>query len=108
MTTTVKAKSSKTAKPAGRSIAKITHKPAAKAKKALKKPLRIRSELLPESARYITIDDVEYVALPVVEFGDWYEDTLDGAVADYVESLGEPAIPAEKVLADLGIKPTGK
>lgn len=43
--------------------------------------LRIREELLPDSAKYITLDDREYVMIPVDEFGEWYEDIVDGAVS---------------------------
>lgn len=73
-----------------------------------RKPLRIRPELLPESAKYATFDDREYVMIPVADFGDWYEDALDGAVIEHIESLGEPTIPAEKVLSSLGIAPAGE
>ncbi len=76
--------------------------------KAVVKPLRIRPELLPDSVKYGTFDGREYVMIPVEDFGDWYEDALDGAVVDHVESLGEEGIPAEKALAELGIGPAGQ
>lgn len=65
------------------------------------KPLRIREELLPASARYIIIDDVEYIAMPVAEFGDWYEDALDGAVLDDREQDSDPAVPFEQAMAEI-------
>lgn len=70
-------------------------------KKATKKPLRIRPEILPESVKYITIDDIEYVAMPVKDFGDWYEDVEDGAVVRYAHENPEPLVPADEVKADL-------
>ncbi len=77
-------------------------------KKATRKPLRIRPELLPDSAKYGTFDGREYIMIPVEDFGHWYEDALDGAVIDHIDSLGETTIPSEKALADLGIRPAGK
>ncbi len=65
------------------------------------KPLRIREELLPDSARYITIDDIEYVAVPVADFGEWYEDTVDLAVAEDRDLDPAPPVPAEQVFAHL-------
>ncbi len=79
---------------------------AAPRKKTVEKPLRIRRELLPDSAKYGTFDGREYIMIPVEDFGDWYEDSLDSAVVDHVESLGEDGIPAEQVLANLGIGQT--
>lgn len=67
----------------------------------LHKPLRIREELLPDSARYITIDDIEYVAMPVAHFGEWYEDTVDMAVADDRSRDPAPCVPMEQVFAHL-------
>ncbi len=72
------------------------------------KPLRIREELLPDSARYITIDDIEYVAMPVTDFGEWYEDTVDLAVAEDRDCDPGPCVPAEKVFAHLGKPPKAK
>ncbi len=63
--------------------------------------LRIREELLPGSARYITIDDIEYVAMPVADFGEWYEDTVDLAVAEDRDLDPDPCVPAEQVFARL-------
>ncbi len=77
-------------------------------RKAVRKSLRIRPELLPDSVKYGTFDGREYVMIPVEDFGEWYEDALDGAVIDHIDSLGETAVPAEKVLSDLGIEPAGK
>lgn len=54
-----------------------------------RKSLRIREELLPQSAAYATLAGREYVMIPVDEFGDWYEDALDAAVGDYIQGLGD-------------------
>ncbi len=43
---------------------------------------RIRPELLPETAKYLTLDDTEYVMIPVSDFGEWYEDAVDSAIAE--------------------------
>lgn len=64
-----------------------------------KKALRIRDELLPGSAKYATIDDVEYVMIPVADFGDWYEDVEDGAVVRHSLDNPAPLIPAMEVKA---------
>ncbi len=72
------------------------------------KPLRIREELLPDSARYITIDDIEYVAMPVADFGEWYEDTVDLAVAEDRDRDPGPCVPAEQVFAHLPKAPKAK
>lgn len=54
------------------------------AKKArVKKPLRIRPEFLPESAIYVTIDSLEYIALPTSGYTDWFESVENQSVADY-------------------------
>ncbi len=65
------------------------------------KPLRIREELLPDSARYLTLDNVEYVMIPVAEFGDWYEDAIDSALVHEYGYDDEPAIPWEDVKKEL-------
>ncbi len=85
-------------------------KPAAKAWEPShpKKKLRIREELLPDSARYITIDDIEYVAMPVADFGEWYEDAIDLAVAEDRDLDPGSAIPAEQVFARLPKGPKAK
>ena len=83
---------SSTAKKTGKITAKIKHTPAGK-------PPRIRPELLPGTAIYGRFADREYVMIPVEDFGEWYEDTVDGAVADYIERLEEPGIPEENMLA---------
>lgn len=81
MTTTLKKNTAKSSKP----------KP--------KKPLRIREELLPDSATYGTFAGREYVMIPVEDFGDWYEDLADNIAADCaMEEPGE-SIPMEEVLA---------
>ncbi len=66
-------------------------------KRSAKKPLRIREELLPESAKYATIDGIEYVMIPVADFGEWYEDVEDGAVVQYARDNPAPLIPASQV-----------
>jgi hypothetical protein len=70
-------------------------------KRATRKPLRIRPELLPGSARYVTLDDDEYVMIPVRDFGDWYEDIEDNAVAEYAKDVPGSAIPLEDVEAEI-------
>lgn len=75
---------------------------AATRKKAPRKPLRIRPELLPNSAKYGTFDGREYVMIPVEDFGEWYEDIEDGAVVEYARDNPEPLVPAEEVRAGLG------
>lgn len=68
-------------------------------KRTGKNPLRIREELLPESAKYATIDGVEYVMIPVTDFGEWYEDVEDGAVVQYARDNPAPLIPSDQVKA---------
>ncbi len=63
----------------------------------VKRPLRIREEFLPESAKYATIDSVEYVMIPVADFGEWYEDVEDGAVVRYAHDNPESLVPAAQV-----------
>lgn len=70
-------------------------------KKPVRKPMRIRPELLPDSATYGTFDGREYVMIPVEDFGDWYEDVEDGAVVAYARDNPEPIVPAEEVKAGL-------
>lgn len=70
-------------------------------KRVAGKRLRIREELLPESAKYATIDDVEYVMIPVSDFGEWYEDVEDGAVVRYARAHPAPLVPAERVKAKI-------
>ena len=73
-------------------------------KKAPKKPLRIRPELLPDSAKYGTFDGREYVMIPVEDFGEWYEDVEDGAVVEYVvrtESGDVTAVVSDPDAADI-------
>ncbi len=70
-------------------------------RKAIRKALRIRPELLPASARYATIDDNEYVMIPVKDFGGWYEDIEDNAVAEYVRDVPGSVIPFADVEAEI-------
>lgn len=70
-------------------------------KRTVRKPLRIRPELLPDSAKYATIDDEEYVMIPVRDFGEWYEDIEDGAIAQYAHDNPEPAISFEELEAEI-------
>ena len=70
-------------------------------KKALGKPLRIRPELLPDSAKYGAFDGREYVMIPVEDFGEWYEDVEDGAVVRYARDNPEPCIPLEVIKAEM-------
>ncbi len=67
-------------------------------KKMSRKPLRIRPEFLPESAKYATIDDTEYVLIPVKDFAEWYEDIEDRAVGEYVRDDPTPAVPGEEMM----------
>lgn len=64
-------------------------------KKAVGKK-RIRPELLPDTARYLTIDDQDYVMIPVADFGEWYEDTVDSAIAEDRRQDDASAIPLEE------------
>lgn len=66
-----------------------------------KKPLRIREEFLPKSARYITIDDIEYVAMPVADFGEWFEEVELGAVLDDRKKDTAPAIPFDQAVEEI-------
>lgn len=66
-------------------------------KRPAKKPHRIREELLPESAKYATIDNIEYVMIPVADFGEWYEDVEGGAVVQYARDNPAPLVPAAQV-----------
>ncbi len=74
---------------------------AAPGKRASRKPLRIRPELLPDSAKYATIDGEEYIMIPVRDFGEWYEDVEDGAVVQHVRDNPEPTIPFEELEAEI-------
>ncbi len=100
---TTKKRTTRTPKPKSRSAAKTTSQP-----HGTKKPLRVKPEFLPDSATYGTFAGREYVMIPVEDFGEWYEDALDGAVVDHIRSCGEEAIPADEVYASLGIKPAGR
>ncbi len=52
-------------------------------KKRDKYVLRVRSELIPESSKYMTFDDVDYLMIPVGEFNAWYETFEDTSIAKY-------------------------
>lgn len=65
---------------------------------ARKKTLRIRPEFLPDSARYATIDEREYVMIPVEDFAEWHEDLEDRAVAEYVRDDPAPGIPFDEMM----------
>ncbi len=67
-------------------------------RKPARKPLRIRPEYLPDSARYATIDDCEYVMIPVADFAGWHEELEDRAVAEYVKDDPSPGIPFDEML----------
>ena len=71
-------------------------------KKGVKKN-RIRPELLPDSAKYATIDEREYIMIPVSDFGEWYNDVLDGAIADERRAAGADTEPFDQVVARLGV-----
>lgn len=73
-------------------------------KRTSRKLLRIRPELLPDSAKYATIDDEEYVMIPVRDFGEWYEDVEDGVLAQHALDNPEPLIPAEQVRAAMSMR----
>jgi hypothetical protein len=66
--------------------------------------LRIREELLPDSALYAEIQGGEYVCLPVADFGDWYADARDGEIAE--KAVKNESIPPTP-FADF-CRPTGK
>lgn len=102
MTTTTKNETRKATGAKNKPVAKTARapKPKGKATKA-KKPLRIREELLPDSATYVTMFDREYIAIPVEDFGDWYEDTVDDAVAEDRKFTDGPPIPFEKAAAEI-------
>ena len=67
-------------------------------RKASRKPLRIRPEFLPDSARYITIDDCDYVMIPVADFAGWHEDLEDRAVAEDARDDPAPGIPFDEMM----------
>lgn len=91
MTTT--AQKNKKPSPPGESV-KSSRKP--HIAKAPKKPLRIRPELLPDTATYGTFAGKEYIMIPVEDFGEWYEDATLGAIAqDRLENDDGPALPLE-------------
>lgn len=67
-------------------------------KKASRKPLRIRPELLPDSAKYGTFDGREYIMVPVEDFGDWLEDIEDRLAVEEARENPEPAISLDELL----------
>ncbi len=75
---------------------------AAAKKRSIRKPLRIREELPPESAKYAAIDRIEYVMIPVADFGNWYEDIEANIIAEERRQFDDgPAIPIEDILAEI-------
>lgn len=96
MTTTIK-KTGKSPVPKKKTGASKTSMP--------KKPLRVRPELLPDTATYGTFAGKEYLMIPVEDFGEWFEDITLGAIAqDRLENDTEPPIPFEDILTRLDAK----
>ncbi len=73
-----------------------------------RKPLRIRPELLPASAKYCTFDEREYIMLPVEDFGDWLEDIEDRLDWEDYKNNPEPGIPFEDVLKEIAAEREAK
>ncbi len=73
---------------------------AAPKKKSPRKPLRIRPELLPDSAKYGTFDEREYVMIPVEDFGGWLEDIEDMLAVEEYRNDPDPGIPFEELLKE--------
>ena len=71
-------------------------------KKSSRKPLRIRQELLPDSAKYGTFDGLEYVMIPVEDFGGWYEDIEDRLALEEARSDPSPGISLDELLKKAG------
>jgi hypothetical protein len=71
---------------------------AAPRRKASRKPLRIRQELLPDSAKYGTFDGREYLMIPVEDFGGWYEDIEDRLALEEARNDPSPGISLEELL----------
>jgi hypothetical protein len=67
-------------------------------RKTARKPLRIRPELLPDSAKYATFDDEEYVMIPVRDFGDWFEDIEDMLSIEDARNNPAPGISLEELV----------
>ena len=68
--------------------------------RAAKKKLRIRGELLPETARYADLDGQEYICIPVKDFGGWYEDIEDRLLVEEFERNDDGVrIPFDEVMA---------
>ncbi len=67
-------------------------------KKANRKPLRIREELLPDSAKYGTFDGREYVMIPVEDFGDWFEYIEDMLALEEAQKDPSSGIPLDELL----------
>ena len=70
-------------------------------RKAIRKRLRIRPELLPDSAVYGTFAGREYVMIPVEDFGWWFEDLEDNAVAEYARDNSGPNVPLDDVETEI-------
>ncbi len=78
-------------------------------RKASRKSLRIRPELLPESAMYGTFADREYIMIPVADFGDWYEDIEANIIAEERRQFDDgPCIPIEDIMAEIRRKKAKK
>lgn len=74
----------------------------AEKKKTSRKPLRIRQELLPDSAKYGTFDGREYVMIPVEDFGGWYEDMEDRLALEEARDNPSPGISLDELLQKAG------
>lgn len=71
-------------------------------RKSAKKPLRIREEYLPGSARYTTVGEEEYVMIPVKDFADWYEDLEDRVLVEERRRFDDaPVVPLEEIKAGI-------
>ncbi|MCC8166416.1 MAG: hypothetical protein LIQ31_09745 [Planctomycetes bacterium] len=57
-------------------------------KNTLNSALRVRSDLVPASCKYMTFDTIEYLLIPVSEFDAWYEAVENKAIADYAGTDG--------------------
>lgn len=69
-------------------------------KKMPQKPLRIRPELLPDSAKYCTLDEREYVMIPVEDFGGWLEDIEDTLSLEEYRNDPDPGISLDELLKE--------
>jgi hypothetical protein len=70
--------------------------------KAVEKPLRIREEYLPDSARYAIVDEEEYVMIPVKDFAGWYEDLEDRIIVEERRLFDDgPVVSLEEINAEI-------